>query len=250
MASGHYLVRTPKAWDGRSTLPAVVFLHGHMGSAADIMADTALAAELDGLGVLFVAPDGIGRSWSFQGKLTGPRDDIEFLEGVAEDVARRYPVDRDRLVASGFSVGGSMVWYLACQGRGRFAAYAPVAGAFWVPEPQNCPAGPQNLRHVHGTADAVVPLTGRRVGSGFVQGDLSRSIATWRRVNGCSLPPVETTSGGLVCQTWNASDCASRRDLQVCLHDGGHVVPSGWIASAMDWAADLKRRRLNHMAAP
>jgi polyhydroxybutyrate depolymerase len=250
LPTGEYLVRLPQGWDGRSPLPTVVFLHGHMGSAAQVMADAGLTDELDARGILLVAPDGVGRSWSFAGKLTGPRDDIAFLESVADDIAARFPVDRERLLASGFSVGGSMVWYLACQGHGRFSAYAPAAGAFWMPEPQDCAAGPQNLRHVHGTEDAVVPLTGRRIGAGFHQGDVMRGIATWRRVNGCNQPPVTTAAGGMICERWNASGCSGRRDLEVCLHDGGHEVPRGWIAAAMEWTADLKRRRSGLAAAP
>ena len=35
--------------------------------------------------------------------------------------------------------------------RGQaFAAYAPIAGAFWLPMPANCPGGPVNLSHIHG----------------------------------------------------------------------------------------------------
>ena len=250
LPTGHYLVRVPGAWDGRSPLPTLVFLHGHNGSAAQSMADAQLAATLDALGVLLVAPDGVGKSWSFAGKLTGPRDDIVFLESVADDIARRFPVDRRRLVASGFSVGGSMVWYLACQGSGRFAAYAPVAGAFWLPEPQDCIAGPQNLRHVHGTDDAVVPMTGRRVGAGFQQGDVMRGMATWQRVNGCAQRPVTTIVDGMTCEHWDASGCDGRKTLMLCLHAGGHDVRAAWAADAMGWADELARRGSGQAAAP
>lgn len=250
LTTGQYLIRVPSVWDGRSPLPTLMFLHGHNGSAAQIMADAQLAATLDALGVLLVAPDGIRKSWSFAGKLTGPRDDIAFLESVADDIARRFPIDRRRLVASGFSVGGSMVWYLACQGNGRFSAYAPVAGAFWLPEPQDCIAGPQNLRHIHGTDDAVVPMKGRRVGAGFQQGDVMRGIATWQRVNGCAQRPVTTIVAGMTCERWDASGCDGRKTLMLCLHAGGHDVQASWAADAMGWADELARRGAGQAAAP
>lgn len=248
LADGSYLVRPPDRWDGHALLPVVLFLHGYTGSAEDVMADTALGETMSALGVMLVAPQGLkpegrGRSWSFPGKLETARDDVAFLENVAADVARRFPVDPDRLVASGFSVGGSMVWSLACNGQGRFSAYAPVAGAFWVPEQQDCPAGPQNIRHVHGTADRVVPMTGRSIGRGFRQGDVLKSMATWRSVGGCRAEPRLEVTGALTCSRWDATSCSSGRELVLCLHDGEHEMNAAWIGDAVRWADGLAKRR-------
>ena len=57
---GAYLVRPPAGWDGRSALPAVVFFHGWMQSASDVMRDETMARVTSDLGVLLVAPDGTG----------------------------------------------------------------------------------------------------------------------------------------------------------------------------------------------
>jgi polyhydroxybutyrate depolymerase len=205
------------------------------------MADKELALGFDRAGIVLVAADGVAGTWSFLGNRAGRRDDIEFLERVAEDVKSRFPIDQGRFLASGFSAGGSMVWYLACFGHSRFAAYAPVAGAFWQPEPDDCPAGPQNVRHVHGTADAVVPMAGRRVATGLMQGDVMRGIATWRRVNKCLQPAERIAEAGMACQRWDASGCTSHRELEVCLHDGEHIVPAGWLSASMNWLSGLKR---------
>src|SRR3974377_201670 len=49
---GAYLVRPPTGWDGRSALPAVVFFHGWMQSASDVMRDETMARVTSDLGVL------------------------------------------------------------------------------------------------------------------------------------------------------------------------------------------------------
>ena len=122
-------------------------------------------------GVLLVAPDGTGGDWSFPGlPAERTRDDVAFVDEVVEDVRRRYPVDQARLWATGFSLGGSMVWYLACLRAQSFAAFAPIAGAFWQPMPTQGRSGPVNLSHIHGLTDAMVPLEGREPEPGFVQG--------------------------------------------------------------------------------
>lgn len=57
-------------------------------------------------------------------KFAGETDVFEALESVR----RRYPVDPDRLVVRGFSMGGAGCWHLAVHHPGFWAAAAPGAG--------------------------------------------------------------------------------------------------------------------------
>ncbi|MFN3484943.1 MAG: prolyl oligopeptidase family serine peptidase [Planctomycetota bacterium] len=57
-------------------------------------------------------------------KFAGETDVFEALESVR----RRYPVDPDRLVVRGFSMGGAGCWHLAAHHPGFWAAAAPGAG--------------------------------------------------------------------------------------------------------------------------
>ncbi|HTU27702.1 MAG TPA: prolyl oligopeptidase family serine peptidase, partial [Pirellulales bacterium] len=57
-------------------------------------------------------------------KLAG---EIDLLEALA-DVKRRYPIDDNRLVIRGFSMGGAACWQFAVHYPGLFAAAAPGAG--------------------------------------------------------------------------------------------------------------------------
>ena len=110
---GTYRVRAPSAWDGRSELPAAVFFHGWQDSAAGVMRNEGLGRVLSNAGVLLVAPNGENGDWNFPGLSvapgTPPRDELAFVDRVLADVAQHYPLDRSRLWATGFSIGGSMV---------------------------------------------------------------------------------------------------------------------------------------------
>jgi dienelactone hydrolase len=63
-------------------------------------------------------------------KLAGEVDLFEALESVK----KRYPIDEDRLVIRGFSMGGAACWQFAVHYPGVFAAAAPGAGFAETPE--------------------------------------------------------------------------------------------------------------------
>ncbi len=135
VAGGSYRILIPPGGRPGQRYGAIVYFHGYQGSAAETIADDALAGVARRLGVALIAPEGLGRSWSFPGSPSRRRDEFAFVGQVLDDATRRFPVDPQRLMASGFSQGGSMVWYLACRMPARFAAFAPIAGAFWEPLP-------------------------------------------------------------------------------------------------------------------
>ena len=128
-----------------------------------------------------------------------------------------------------------MAWHMACFRADLFTAAIPVSGAFWRPHPAVCPTGPIAIRHTHGTKDTVVPMTGRVIREVYRQGDVREGIAFWRRQNGCAAKPnrIETVEQ-LRCEVW--ADCSSGREVQLCLHDGGHSIPKGWADAAIAWA--------------
>jgi len=248
---GSYLAATPKDWDGKTAMPIVIFLHGYDSSAQDVLANNELVQGLSERHALLIVPQGIknqgGKTgWSFASRENRARDDIDFLDRVMKDAARRFPVDTAHSLVSGFSLGGSMVWYLACFGHTHFTAYAPIAGSFWVPEPEDCPSGPQNIRHIHGISDETMPMIGRVVGPPehpSRQGMVMRGINTWQKVNGCAqvTPRLEALKGQ-ICRIWPAQNCTSGRELVLCLHDEGHFYKGDWVAQSFDWMMGLNLR--------
>lgn len=226
--------------DGAGPFPAVIFLHGYGGAGEGIVSNSDMVRVLTARGYAVLAPDGqamldrAGRSWDFHPDMPASRDEVEFILAVAEDASSRFGLDRDTMLLAGFSIGGSMVSYLACQRPETFAAYAPVGGSFWRPEPVHC-EGPVNLLHTHGWTDQVVPLEGRAIAPDFVQGDVFQSLQTWRETNGCSRiqPDAILSPGEFHQRSW--TDCASGGRLDLALHFGGHSVPAGWATLAIDW---------------
>ncbi|WP_045392611.1 PHB depolymerase family esterase [Falsirhodobacter sp. alg1] len=221
----------------------VVFLHG-AGAQGKSSLTSDLARDATERGYVYVAPDGYhpearsARNWSVKADNTSfERDDIAFLNDVMDDVRQRFGVTATPTLLSGFSRGGSMVWDIACQQPGFATAYAPVAGAFWDELPSGC-AGPVKLFHTHGWADRTVPLEGRRFfrdGQGTVtQGDVWVSLKIMREANGCINRQPETTSFEHDIWFRHWTDC-NGADLELMLHQGGHLVPAGWSARILDW---------------
>jgi len=227
---GEYYIHLPQAGVGDEPLGAIFYLHGHRGKAVNAIRNQGFQRMADKLGVAFVAVQGINGTWSFPTAPRNLRDEPVFFDNVLSDLEDRFGVERDKTMLSGFSSGGFMTWYLACENAGRFSGYAPIAGAFWEPLPKNCPTDNPYLFHVHGTSDTVVPLAGRWLGGGqWKQGDVFESFDVWRRQNGLSEASSEKlTDGNLECERWAPEGGL----FELCLHDGGHSVEAKWIERA------------------
>lgn len=146
----HYrLERAP----GTQLRPLLLFLHGAGEKGNDpsrlgrlpVWAGLAHAREL-GFDVLAPqAPQGPG--WPIG-------DLVRFLD----DFVEREPIDPDRIVVSGISMGGRGVWELAYAHADRLAAIAPVCGpaiATLAPRIAELP-----VWAFHGVRDSVAPVEG------------------------------------------------------------------------------------------
>ncbi|MEM6549340.1 MAG: polyhydroxybutyrate depolymerase [Pseudomonadota bacterium] len=238
---GSYHLLLPDAWLGG---PAVIHLHGLGGSGARGTKNTGLVETVTGRGYALILPSGEPwlelasqpTDWAVRDGTTGRRDDIAFLRAVLDDAAARAGIDRGRVLMTGFSRGGSMVWDVACHAPGTAAAYAPAAGGFWKPLPESC-TGPVRMQHSHGFTDGVVPLEGRRIPIEtpvITQGDIFAGLQIWRRTMGCgSKADGHEIDGPLWRKRW--TKCAAGGSLELILHAGGHGPAPGWMATAIDW---------------
>lgn len=247
--TGDYDVELPVSPTG--PLPAVVFVHGYGSSGDGTMSNRGMVDTLLARGYAVIAPNGEmmegrnGRSWGFHPDWPHGRDDIAFLKAVRADAITRFGLDKDHILLAGFSVGGSMVSYLACAEADAFTAYAPVSGGFWRPHPESC-KGPVKLLHTHGWVDTTVPLEGRILrkadtGDGRViaQGDIFRTLEIWRAANGCNefVADKFATQGNFMIRAWDR--CTKGSALGFALHPGGHMIPKGWATLALDWFEGL-----------
>jgi polyhydroxybutyrate depolymerase len=235
---GEYRVAEPRT--ASVPRPTIVFFHGAGGAGADILRWGELVDEFTAHGYVVIAPEGLVRrapstqGWYFRPNEPHARDELAFIRQVLDDATGRWHIDRARVLLAGESIGGSMVWYLACQAPREFAAFAPVAGGFWDPLPQGC-AGPVKLLHTHGWRDETVPLEGRIIRNFAVQGDIFAGLGIWRKTNGCAAqnPAEIKVEASVWHRRWTG--CAPGTWLEFVLHDGGHDVPDWWPRMARAW---------------
>lgn len=97
---------------------------------------------------IIIAPDAPTRSWA-----------TDVSEGavlaLVEQVAARYAVDRDRVLVTGFSLGGAGTWFFATRHADLFTGAIPMAGA--IREGSLDGLGSMPVHIVHSRDDEVVP---------------------------------------------------------------------------------------------
>jgi polyhydroxybutyrate depolymerase len=238
LPTGRYQVREPKAATASSAAPVIVFHHGWRETPEAVLTDPALTAYADKHGVILVAPEGQGQTWSFPGSPGKWRDEEVFARALFAEVRMRFagrPV-----IAAGFSQGASMVWWLACHLPKSADAYVAISGGFWEPSPAICSGDGVPLIHIHGEGDVTVPLAGRALRGGvYRQSDLRRDWSIWIRNNQCEGDPTtEIRVDDRSCRIW--SDCGRKAGLAFCLHSQGHQVHAADLSAMHAVLAQLK----------
>ncbi|MEM9140334.1 MAG: PHB depolymerase family esterase [Pseudomonadota bacterium] len=213
-------------------LGALIFAHGYGGSAGAEMANQGLRALAHENRMALVAPNSVGEAWMIPHLPDHRAEDgareYAFFEALVEDLSTRHGIDRHRTVIAGFSAGAMLVWNLACHRGQSFGAFLPIAGTFWEPMPTDCPTEAGPLVHIHGTADAVVPMIGRRVWQ-MHQGDVGRAM-TMMMEAGDFADPFQTESGDLTCRQRQNAD---GKLLALCTHPGGHDLRTSDLQAAI-----------------
>jgi len=122
-------ISLPDNWDGATPAPLIIALHGYGGRAENFPGLWRRAAAEKG--AIVVAPWGHspvynGSSWT----------DLFEAETIVDLtiawVAERYPIDRQRIVLSGFSQGGYMSYAIAVRRPELFTGVIPM-GAGYAP---------------------------------------------------------------------------------------------------------------------
>jgi poly(3-hydroxybutyrate) depolymerase len=192
--------------------PLVVVLHP-LGSGAPRMQQMTQASPYADAHRFVVAyAEGVDQAWN-AGSCCGDSHaaDVAYLRAVVADVGRRVPVDRRRVYVWGFSNGGMMAWRAACEAPDVFAAAGVVGGHLLVP----CGRTRVRVRHLHGTADTRVPITG--------------GYAGWC---GCTFPDARTERhrvgrGSIVSSAW--------------IPGLGHAWPHGGVAALWRFSSHFHR---------
>lgn len=237
----HYRIRMPAGHDGKTPIGAIVFAHGYTGNARAAVQSKGFAAMARKMNVAIISTKSAGRGWTLPGSpkhgKVADADELAYFDRVIEDAAKRFAIDRKRLVAAGFSAGGMMVWNLACHRSQKFAGFIPIAGTFWAPIPKNCTTPAASIVHVHGDNDKTVPLKGRPIRE-TRQGNVGDVMEMYARYGEFG-PPKVAAPRGLHCRTRKNP---AGHILNFCLYVGGHSFYIRHIRQA--WEMLVKAGRL------
>jgi poly(3-hydroxybutyrate) depolymerase len=156
----------------------------------------------------------------------GGTTDLDFIRQIVDDMAEQHGVDRNRVYASGFSMGGMFSYTLACKAPDLIAAIAPGNGyPLGGPGRFGCDdSRPVPIFHMHGTADDFVAYSG-----------IHAYLQSWTSAYGCPAMPVETRPY----PESNPSSQSFKESWGPCMNDSGQrseVVLVSVTGMIHDWA--------------
>ncbi len=234
----HYLVYRPHGTLGSDKrLPVVLLFHGGGGRAEGIRTASQMNSVAERYGFIVVYPEGTGltRLLTYNaGSCCGYAvrehvDDVGFVRQLIDELPKHYPVDKERVYASGFSNGAMLCYRLACELSDKIAAIAPVSGDMGVDGPK--PARPVPIIHFHGLQDQNSMFAGGK-GKNQFQPVPHRSIpdtlAFWIKWNNCRPKSTETTDKDYVRDEWSPAPGENGAPIVLYkLPEGGHTWPGG-----------------------
>lgn len=219
-----YRLHLPDGYQPGTPYPLILVFHGRGKTGAF----TEQFSDMSKLNAVVAYPNGVldaenKQAWQGAPYSVKGVDDVKFTADLLDQLEATTCVDRSAVYATGKSNGAGFTGILACQMADRFAAIAPVAGAFYRLTPQRCaPSRPVPVLEIHGTGDTTIPY----------DGDGSRdlpAIQTWVRDwairNSCKpIPRVTRLGTDVTTMTYDA--CRTRADVvHVAVTDGGHTWP-------------------------
>ena len=226
-----YLLHLPPAYDGKTTVPLIVALHGG-GMDGFLQAYYSGLSEMaDRETFIVVYPDAAvppeKRNWN--GHLNSQPDDVAFIRALIGELEQTLAVDRQHVMVTGGSAGGFMTYRMALEAGNCATAFCSFCGSFaWnmrngEPPAMPSPVAPVSLIAIHGRQDKSVPYDGMETKQ-VRDWATTRSVEFWAKFDGCAATPLEERQPGMLKQTWTGG----RDGAEVCLislDDFGHALP-------------------------
>ena len=232
----NYRIAMPEGYDGSTPVGAIMFAHGYRGSAQGVMRNKSLRRMASDMGLALIALNAGEGDWSLpnsphEGQQDGSVE-FNYVDAVLRDAEARFAIDTARIMASGFSAGGMLVWNLACAMPDRFAGFAPMSGTFWKGPPKTCSKPVANVVYIHGDADKTVPLQGREIAA-TRQGNVFKVLDMYRKF-GRFGAQKKSNQGKLSCTN---SKNPQGEILDFCLFSGGHSFRTEFVRYAWETLA-------------
>jgi polyhydroxybutyrate depolymerase len=232
-----YLIDLPPRDTTRRPLPVVLVFHGGGGSPAGARTQTGFSTLAAGVRAIVVYPAGSGRlsdarllTWN-TGTCCGYAkaaniDDAAFISALLDTLQRTYPIDKNRVFATGLSNGGMMSYLVACRLADRIAAVAVVSGELSM----NCsPSRPVSVLIIHGTADENLPFNGGVGAKALDKHEVrpvSYALDSWKRFDRCPDAALTSSHDGVTHSTWSPCSAGTAVELYK-IESGGHAWPGG-----------------------
>lgn len=222
-----FTVFRPAAAPAGAKLPLLLSLHGFTQTGPQMMNYSQFNNLATQHNFMVVYPNGINTSWNVGQSGSSGADDVGFLLALIDTLDQWYGVNQQKVYACGFSNGGFMSYWLACEASSRIAAIASVAGTMTVNTFNSCaPQRPVPVLHIHGTNDLLVGYNGS---SGFKT--VMEGLAYWTSFNQCPAEPEvidlpDLVQEGSTVQQMSWAPCAQGtmvRHQKVI--NGGHTWP-------------------------
>jgi len=235
----HYYIAMPAGHDGKTPVGAVVFSHGYKGTALGTMKNKKMRKIVSDMGLALIATKSKGDDWDIPYSPSSydsdGQDEFRYFDNVIDHASANFPIDTKRMMATGFSAGGMVTWNLICARSDKFAAFAPMAGTFWLKIPQGCETPATNVIHIHGKTDRTVPLGGRKIRQ-TKQGDVPTTIAMYKDFGKFkATQPTTNAEFNFECEN---HENAAGKIFNYCLFPGRHQFNSFFIKYAWDKFAD------------
>jgi poly(3-hydroxybutyrate) depolymerase len=235
--SRSYNLRIPDNYDTNHPYRLILAFHWLNGTAAAVTnGDGGTTAkpfyglvELANNSTIFVAPQGINNGWSDTGHTqTAGGNDIKFTQALVEELENKLCVDKSRIFAEGFSMGGSMSYAVACAMGDVVRAVAVHSGG----PMSGCVTHNKPVAYfmTHGTQDAVCTYPDYGV----------PQVNDFAKVNGCMARdmPSAPSDGGKTANCVDFMGCSAGHPTRACIFQGPHnpTPPvTGGRASSTSW---------------
>lgn len=222
----------------------VIAMHGADGSGARMRTETGYGFErlADQFGFALVYPNAFEGNWNacnVEGGHSSSRlniDDVGFLTALVDKLAPEIGVDRNRVYATGISLGGQMAFRLALEAPSRFRAVAAVAAGLPAPHNFKCrpsAQGASSIMIMNGVEDPLNPFNGGEI---QLFGLYRHGLVLSSRASGQYFADLNriagapTTTEMQLAEGVRVEDVTWRNDGPVevelvAIHGGGHGIP-------------------------
>jgi len=220
-----------------SKRPAVLVLHGGMGSAAVMQANSGFDPVAKAKGFMVVYAEGTdfggGRhAWNtgyLMRRMVQGADDIAYFDQLIDRLIDQHGADPDRIYMTGGSNGGMMTYVYAVQRPQKLAAIAPVVASMFSFDTK--PATPLPILIINGEKDEEVPIEGGMSRNPIVRRgqqapfkSIEEVAKFWVSANSSQAEPLVSVDGTVTTQRYEAMEGGAVTEVVVD-SAGGHGWP-------------------------